>query len=389
MKQETPSHGTPPLITDESQLSAALNELASGHGPFAVDTERASGIRYSSRAYLIQIKRTDGGLHLIDPIALHEQMPRLGEVLREDEWILHAADQDLPCLRMEGFEPPAVFDTEMAALLLGDEKVSLQAVIHEELGIELAKEHSNSDWSMRPLPPELLTYAALDVDLLIEVRASLMERLEDKGRLEWMNQENDYILRAPAKEPPVDPWRRVAASAGLREPRMLAVLRDMWNTRERIARERDLAPGKVVANKALGAFIVSQPASLADAQKHSAFKGRRQEFAKPMYKAYLKGFESRDLPPRKRPTEGIPDVRQWAKQNERAAQRWDVLRPRILERADQIGIRQDILLKPAIQRQAAWQGWSNLTEATHVLIEAGARPWQVEELASALPRDLS
>jgi ribonuclease D len=118
-----PADGVPELIVDFDQIVAAARFLESGHGPFAVDAERASGFRYSGRAYLIQIRRAGAGTVLIDPVSgdgdpLTRLQP-IAEVLGGDEWILHAADQDLPCLAEVGLRPAALYDTELAGRLAG------------------------------------------------------------------------------------------------------------------------------------------------------------------------------------------------------------------------------------------------------------------------------
>ena len=115
-----PSMGTPDVIDTEPAFENALEQLAKGNGPFAVDAERASGFRYSARAYLIQIKRTNGGLHLIDPIPFgpgHRLFVQLNELMNTDEIILHASTQDLPCIRDEGLNPVTLFDTELSGLI--------------------------------------------------------------------------------------------------------------------------------------------------------------------------------------------------------------------------------------------------------------------------------
>jgi ribonuclease D len=116
-----PADGMPDLSVTVSQIEAAAALLNSGHGPFAVDAERASGFRYSNRAYLIQIRRANAGTVLIDPVS-HGADPLtalrpIAEVLSTDEWILHSADQDLPCLAEVGMRPPALYDTELAGRL--------------------------------------------------------------------------------------------------------------------------------------------------------------------------------------------------------------------------------------------------------------------------------
>ena len=199
-----PASGTPPIINTETALADAINELNGGTGPFAVDAERASGFRYSARAYLIQIKRRGGGLHLIDPIPFgpgHSLLAQLNELLNTDEVILHASTQDLPCLREIGINPAHLFDTELGGRIAGLPRVGLGPLLESLMGVTLAKEHSAADWSTRPLPQEWLTYAALDVELLIELRDAIYEILDSTGKLAWAEQEFASILKAPPSHP--------------------------------------------------------------------------------------------------------------------------------------------------------------------------------------------
>ena len=188
---KVPEQGTPELITTEDRFAEAIRELKSGHGPIAVDAERASGFRYSPRAYLIQIYRRGGGLHLIDPIEFIESplIGQLNEVIRGEEVIIHASTQDLPCLRDWGIDPKELFDTELGARIAGCPRVGLGHLVESLLQISLAKEHSAVDWSIRPLKQEWLDYAALDVALLIDLRDKVKELLEAQGKLKWAMQD--------------------------------------------------------------------------------------------------------------------------------------------------------------------------------------------------------
>ncbi|NCW75791.1 MAG: ribonuclease D, partial [Actinobacteria bacterium] len=160
-----PKGGTPPVIESRSELLAAVEALKAGAGPIAIDAERASGYRYSARAYLIQIFRRGGGLHLLDPIALSEapELNQLNDLLSSEESVIHASSQDLDCLREIGLDPKILFDTELGARIAGCERVGLGALCENLLGLQIAKEHSAVDWSYRPLKQEWLDYAALDV----------------------------------------------------------------------------------------------------------------------------------------------------------------------------------------------------------------------------------
>src|SRR5690625_3393591 len=181
-----PAEGVPEVSATPGQIDAAAQKLAGGRGPFAVDAERASGFRYSNRAYLIQIKRAGAGTVLIDPVGSGEDpavlLRPVAEVLDDDEWILHAADQDLPCLAEVGMWPKALYDTELAGRLAGFDRVNLAAMVQRLLGLGLAKGHGAADWSKRPLPADWLNYAALDVEVRSEERRVGKDGEEGRGR---------------------------------------------------------------------------------------------------------------------------------------------------------------------------------------------------------------
>src|ERR1700741_2681804 len=184
-----PRDGVPQLSVSRTEIARAAELLASGHGPFAVDAERASGFRYSNRAYLVQIRREGAGTVLIHPLN-HGSDPvatlaPVAEALATDEWVLHAADQDLPCLAEIGIKPPKLYDTELAGTLAGYDRVNLAAMVQRLLGLQLMKGHGAADWSKRPLPDDWLNYAALDVEVLLELRDAIAEVLEEQGKTDW------------------------------------------------------------------------------------------------------------------------------------------------------------------------------------------------------------
>ena len=198
----SPAGGVPAIIGTEDELSSAIKKMAEIKGPFAVDAERASGYRYSARAYLIQIKRGKE-IFLIDPIPFANSplVKELNKLIQSDEVILHASTQDLPCLREWGLAPKRLFDTELGARLAGLPRVGLGALVEHFFKLSLAKEHSAVDWSIRPLNPEWINYAALDVELLIELRNEIAGLLEQSGKLNWAESEFQSILAAPSAPP--------------------------------------------------------------------------------------------------------------------------------------------------------------------------------------------
>ena len=232
----SPAAGTPPIIDSDASFERAISDLASGAGAFAIDAERASGFKYSARAYLIQIKRSNGGLHLIDPIAFpmgdlnspHPLMVKLNNLLATDEVILHASTQDLPCLREIGIRPQRLFDTELGGRIAGLPRVGLGALLESQLGVSLAKEFSAVDWSTRPLPLNWLTYAALDVELLVELREKVALILESTGKLTWAEEEFTAILNAPPSPARQEPWRRTSGMHKIKIRSQLALVKELW-----------------------------------------------------------------------------------------------------------------------------------------------------------------
>ncbi|MFV2121491.1 ribonuclease D, partial [Streptomyces sp. Act-28] len=264
-----PREGVPPVVADAEALARVVEAFAAGTGPVAVDAERASGYRYGQRAYLVQLRREGAGTALVDPVGCPD-LSALGEALGGTEWILHAATQDLPCLREIGMRPSELFDTELAGRLAGFPRVGLGAMVESVLGYALEKGHSAVDWSTRPLPEPWLRYAALDVELLVDLRNALEKELDRQGKLEWARQEFAAIAAAPPPPPRKDPWRRTSGMHKVRRRRQMAVVRELWIARDRIAQRRDVSPGKVLSDAAIVAAALALPA---DVQALTALPG--------------------------------------------------------------------------------------------------------------------
>ncbi|MGM0384849.1 MAG: HRDC domain-containing protein [Actinomycetota bacterium] len=377
---DLPREGTPPLVDDGQAFTAALDALAGGTGPFAIDSERASGYRYSQRAYLVQVRRRGAGTHLIDPVALDDVNP-LAEVLRQDEWVLHAASQDLPCLRELSLHPPALFDTELAGRLLGRPRVGLATMVAEEFSLELAKEHSAADWSVRPLPKGLLNYAALDVELLLELRDLLEDHLEEAGKTEWARQEFEALLVAPETVPVLEPWRRTSHITDVTSTRGLAVVRELWLARDEVARRLDIAPGRVLPDRVIVAVANRRP--LGDRLPDLKELRRREPEAWTAAYARALAQPASALPARRGPGRGgLPDPRQWGRINPPAAVRLVAVRTTVRAIAEEHVLPQENLLAPVAQRTLAWSvaGYDE-AEVREILRGAGARPWQVDLVA--------
>jgi len=374
------------VIEDAAGLAAACAALAAGDGPVAVDVERASGFRYSQRAYLVQVFRRDAGVFLFDPPAIGDMTP-LQAAIGDVEWVLHAASQDLPSLREIGLEPPSIFDTELASRLLGHERVGLGAVVEDTLGITLDKAHSAADWSTRPLPQAWLEYAALDVLLLVDVRDVLAAELEEQGKVELAAEEFQAVLERAPKPPREDPWRRLSGLHTVRGRRGLAVARALWTAREEYAREQDVSPGRLVPDRALVAAVLADPASKQELSKVKEFTGRASRSQLDRWWAAIEaGRAETALPPERVPGDSMPPPRAWADRNPAADARLKAARPEVERVAEELGMPTENLLTPDSLRRLAWTPPEPLDVASvsAALAGLGARPWQIERTAQVI-----
>ncbi|MPY09204.1 HRDC domain-containing protein [Arthrobacter bussei] len=381
-----PRDGVPLVVDTPAGLERAAAALAAGTGPAAVDAERASGFRYGQRAFLVQIRREGAGTWLIDPEPF-DDLRIIDDALDGVEWILHAASQDLPCLSELGMWPDHLFDTELAARLAGLPRVGLAAVIESQLGFSLAKEHSAADWSKRPLPEPWLRYAALDVEVLTELRDRLAEVLERDGKLSIAEQEFEHIRQTPPAEPRVDPWRRTSGLHQLRDRRQLAAVRQMWLEREDLARRRDVAPGRLIPDSAIIAAAKAMPATVPQLLGTKGFHGRAAQKEAPRWlKCISDARKLTDLPPLHISTNAPPPPRIWAEKDPEAAARLLTARPRVAARAESLGMPVENLLTPDYLRRIAWRPPAevSLESVSAALAELGARPWQIEEIAAVI-----
>jgi len=375
-----PREGLPPLVVDDAGLAAVARALAAGEGPIAVDTERASGYRYGQSAYLLQLRRRGSGSHLIDPVGITDFGPLI-DVLDGPEWVLHSASQDLPALREIGLVAQELFDTELAGRLLGLPRVGLAALVESEFGFVLAKEHSAVDWSTRPLPEPWLRYAALDVELLIELRELLLLQLRDAGKLEWAQEEFRAVLDAPPPAPRADPWRRTSGIHKVRGPRRLAVVRALWLARDEMARARDVAPGRLIPDGAIVAAAQALPISAEALLSTQGFNGRAARSGLNTW--WNAVAEALALPDDQCPaapkSEGPPPPKAWPDRYPEAAARWDIMRPATLELAETLAVPVENLLSPDTVRRLAFAPPepADADTVAEFLRAHGAREWQI------------
>jgi ribonuclease D len=381
-----PAAGTPAVIQTEESFKSALVELARGAGPFAVDAERASGYKYSARAYLIQIKRNSGGLHLIDPIAFgpgHQLFIELNDLLNTDEVILHASTQDLPCLRELGINPRLLFDTELGGRIAGLPRVGLGQLLEAHLGVSLAKEHSAVDWSVRPLPLDWLNYAALDVELLIELRNIIAQLLFDAKKLAWAEAEFAAILAAPPNPPRVDPWRRTSGMHKIRKRNQLAIIRSLWNARNQIAESLDVSPGKLLNDSAIIELAINPPANKRDFDKVLRPIGLRARWKENLEIwlaaiAEAVALAENDYPEMRAAGDSMPPTKIWKERFPEKYAPYTHARAAVEARALELDIPVENLISPDVIRKLVWKLSDDVAKDA---IELGARPWQVAEIA--------
>jgi ribonuclease D len=387
-----PREGVPPVTESSAQLAEVVARFAAGSGPIAIDAERASGYRYSQRAYLVQLRRADAGSALIDPVACPD-LSLLSKVLQGDPWVLHAASQDIPCLAEVGMTAPELFDTELAGRLAGFERVGLGAMVENVLGYSLEKGHSAADWSTRPLPHDWLVYAALDVEVLLELRDALDEELTSQGKLAWAHEEFEAVRTAPAPGPRVDPWRRTSGIHRLRTRRQLAGVQALWEARDMLARRRDTAPGRILPDAAIVSAVSAAPATPAELTALPVFGGRSTRRHVDLWWGALQRAATmpEDQLPQSAPAgEGPPAPSRWAERDPIAAKRLARVRAVVIALAAEHRMPAENLVPPEAVRRLAWTPPSELDEANvaSTLTTHGARPWQVQVTAAALAQAL-
>ena len=380
--------GLPAVVETPEELQAAAAALAQGSGPVAVDAERASGYKYSARAYLVQLRREGAGTFLVDPVPLPAMGP-VAEALEGTEWILHAASQDLACLAEVGLRPTRLFDTELAGRLLGYPRVGLATMVEELLGRRMRKEHSAVDWSTRPLPRSWLEYAALDVEVLVELRDELDAQLVAAGKRAWAEEEFEHLRTAPGSAPRAEPWRRTSGMHRVRGRRGLAAVRALWYARDGIASQRDVSPSRIVPDSSIVEAALVLPTDRAALVAVRGFVGRgAHRYAGAWLDALREaaGLSDTELPQVAARADGPPPPRAWGDRDPAAAARLAAARAALTARAEELTLPVENLVSPDAVRRVLWEppDPADLEAVGAALRALGARPWQVGIVAPLL-----
>ncbi len=383
------------LIENVEDFERGIADLLSAEGVLGIDAERASGFKYSQRAYLIQMYRTGGPILLVDPIAIVAEdetaFTRASSLLQDLIWIIHAATQDIPCLAELGMRPKHLFDTELAGRILGFERVGLGAMVQQELGLALAKEHSAADWSTRPLPEAWLTYAALDVDVLPELAAALKHKLVEQDKLGWAEQEFEHLTGFNAKPPRADKWRATSGLNTIKDERSFAVVKALWHTREELAKKLDVSPGRLIPDSSIIELATSRPRTKGEMSANKRFAGRAsRSYLDTWWQALNAGLKDLNPPEVRVKAEGIPNHRIWANKHPEADARLNALKFAMSELSTMYSMPTENILTPDYMRQLAWHlEMSSVQQIAEFLTSVGARSWQVDLVAEAFSAALN
>lgn len=362
------------LVVDNSSL-AQCSEALGNANQIGVDAERASGFRYTNKAYLVQFSSHDQIFLLDTTLFTNEQIATLASVVNTKTWVLHSATQDIPCLAELEFFPSSIFDTELAARLCGVEKFGLSSIALEFLDLEMAKEHSAADWSVRPLKEEMLNYAALDVDVLHELKAVLQAKLDEIGRSEWAEQEFIKLLSFKPKQQPKDAWRSLPGISKIKDLRKQQIAAGLHARRDAIAQEQDVAPGRLIPDRSIMAAVNQLPRSKSELAKNREFQGRASRSMLNEWWTAIEESKNLEIVDSELDPNHIPNHRSWEKRFPEAHQRLLVLREVHANLAGELAVAPEIILSPDTLRRIAFKPAADV-EAQ--LSELGARKWQIQ-----------
>jgi ribonuclease D len=362
-------------------------------GSIAIDAERASGFKYSQRAYLVQLRASNTDIFLIDPVSSPEALSskpykELAACLKDRQWILHAATQDLSCLAEIGLNPGAIFDTELAARLAGQPRVGLGSLTENLLQFRLAKEHSAADWSTRPLPEGWLNYAALDVDVLHDLADAVESLLAEQGKASWAQEEFNSLLSFKPRPQRPDKWRGISGLHKVQDRSSLEIARRLWLAREELAQRMDIAPGRLIPDSSILVAATQKPKTRPELASMKTFSGRAsRSYLDHWWDAIQSAAKASELPSLKpEKTEALPNHRNWVNKFPEADRRLRLAKAALVELSEKNTVPLENLLTPEILRQLSFTPPAelNLNSISQKMIELGARSWQTKLTSAAV-----
>jgi ribonuclease D len=270
--------------------------------------------------------------------------------------------------------------------------VGLGPLLESLLGVSLAKEHSAVDWSTRPLPTDWLNYAALDVELLVELRDEVDALLEAAGKSRWAEEEFAAILKAPPSPPRIDPWRRTSGMHHIKKRRQLAVVRSLWESRLSLAADLDISPSRLLSDAAISAIALSIGDDTKIESKKALEKILRPIGLRPRWLehharwiaciAAAQNLGEEELPPVRGESDALPPVKVW---REKYPLRYAALthaKQNLLVRSQELELPLENLISPEYVRRICWNNPSGAVNVA--LSELGARGWQIEIVSPIL-----
>ena len=375
------------LIDNQESLINCCNNLEKDEQPYAIDAERASGFKYSQRAYLLQISSATSDIYLIDPTSIKDLTP-LRQLLNNKSWILHAATQDLPCLFELELKPGEIFDTELAARLLSLPHVGLGGLLEDELQITLDKEHSAADWSKRPLPQDWLVYAALDVEFLHQLRKSLKQKLIDNNKLNLAQQEFKALCSWQSPGLRNDPWRRTSGMHEVRGGQDSAIVRQIWLKRDEIAQQRDIAAGRVLNDAGIVEIAAKKPKTVQELKDLASIKYRPAKNDAEIWFEQLQialQLGPDQWPVKQKGAESYPAPKSWLEKRPEAYHRLQFVKAQLHKLSEELLIPVEHLCSPDLVKKWCWDKPTDQLETINEwLISQGARDWQSQNLAPVL-----
>ena len=375
------------LIDNQESLINCCNNLEKDEQPYAIDAERASGFKYSQRAYLLQISSATSDIYLIDPTSIKDLTP-LRQLLNNKSWILHAATQDLPCLFELELKPGEIFDTELAARLLSLPHVGLGGLLEDELQITLDKEHSAADWSKRPLPQDWLVYAALDVEFLHQLRKSLTQKLIENNKLDLAQQEFKALCSWQSPGLRNDPWRRTSGMHVVKGGQESAIVRQIWLKRDEIAQQRDIASGRVLNDAGIVEIAAKKPKTVQELKDLASIKYRPAKNDAEIWFEQLQialQLGPDQWPVKQKGAESYPAPKSWLEKRPEAYHRLQFVKAQLHKLSEELLIPVEHLCSPDLVKKWCWDKPTDQLQTIHEwLISQGARDWQAQNLAPVL-----